>query len=220
MPAVEAVKVAAQARKHARASLDRMIYHLGRNNPRGWRREQAFLNALERAALRQTQRAAGVASQVIPNIGGRAVAQLTGGRASIARASMLASFSESIMAPARDVKARRLEAGWVWTANQSACSACLGLHGHEHSGVFIPLHPSCLCMPDQRGLARPLDKLEIADLLIDRGGRDARLGRLIYDGILGPDDLAQRVGKWTVQPNRELPLTGAQVEQAAQLGEA
>jgi hypothetical protein len=75
-------------------------------------------------------------------------------------------------------------------------------------------------MPDQRGLARPLDKLEIADLLIDRGGRDARLGRLIYDGILGPDDLAQRVGKWTVQPNRELPLTGAQVEQAAQLGEA
>lgn len=199
--AFNAVRVTSIAREHARTALDRLINHLRSGNVKGVRREVSFLNALERQTIRLS---GGVAPRV--GLGTRALKAVSGPRSRYARASMLATFTDNSMVASRNVVVRQIRNRWIWTANQTACAACLLEHGTRHSGIMSPLHPSCLCIPDRPGLARELTTREIGQLMVRRGGRDARFGQLVLDGELARDELLIEFGGIKVQRNRGLPL--------------
>ncbi len=199
--AFDAVRVTSIAREHARSALDRMLRHLRSGNVKGVRREVSFLNALERQTIRIS---GGVAPRV--GLGARALKAISGPRSRYARASMLATFTDNSMVASRNVTVRRISNRWIWTANQTACAACLLEHGTLHTGIMSPMHPSCLCIPDRPGRARELTTQEIGRLMVRRGGRDGRFGQLVLDGELARDELILDFGGISVQRNRGLPL--------------
>lgn len=171
MAATDAVTATAVARREARASMDRMQYHLGRGRRglRGVEREIAFLDQLHTATIRQTGAAVGAVTtgRAQEKLGTKAVNALSTGRASdIGRmkSSILADFSADGLQPVRNMtKEMQL---WKWTANASACPSCLDRHGQPFSGNMIPMHPSCLCIPqpmDTPGL-RTLNDAELVNI--------------------------------------------------------
>ena len=167
MAATDAVTTAAVARREARASLDRMTYHLGRGarGTLGVNREVRFLDALHRSTVTQTGRSVGraVTGSASAPLGQKAVQALsTGNAAAVGRmkSSILADFSaDALQIPRAALRGQP----WRWTANASACPSCLDRHGREYSGDFVPLHPSCLCIPQPENTPglRPLSDSEL-----------------------------------------------------------
>lgn len=214
MTATEVVRVTSVARNHARGSLDRLERHIAKGSVKGVAQEVKFLNALDRNARLQASRAAGVSvPRINKGLGERALAAYTGGTGNprYIRSSVLADFSEDVMAPAR------VQDGgiWVWTANESACAACLMEHGRQFpaAAFFSPMHKSCMCLPDTPGLATPLTDAQLANQLNKRGGRDARLANQFLNGEIPRSGLRNRLpnGDW-VQRNT---VTGKQLKKPA-----
>lgn len=169
--ATDAVTATAVARREARASLDRMEYHLGRGTrgARGVAREVRFLDALHSSTVRQTGASVGAKFTGSANfpLGQKAVSALSGGNsATIGRmkSSILADFSADALQGPRSIGS--LESQWRWTANASACPSCLDRHGQPFSGDFVPLHPSCLCIPQPTNTPglRPLSDGELVEM--------------------------------------------------------
>ncbi len=150
MPASDAVTTAGVARREVRNSLARLEFHLdrGTRGTRGVAREVRFLNALHESAAIQGSRAVGVRPLVGgPSFGNRARAALaTGNAGTIGRmkSSLLADFSADALQAPRELASTLNR--WVWTANASACASCLNDHGNIFTGIFVPNHPSCLCI--------------------------------------------------------------------------
>lgn len=183
----DAVKIATAARNNARLSIDRMKGYVERGNLAGAKREAQFLNALDRNARIQASRVTGNRVRIpASTTGTRALSAVTAGDR-MALSIVLADLSYDIMEPARTP----VGGYWVWTAHTSACIACLDEHGTIYSSdyTFYPMHHSCHCFPDTIGLARELTDSEIGGLLIQRGGRDARLGELLMAGSLSLSSL-------------------------------
>lgn len=151
MAATDAITQTAIARREARASIERLEYHLARG-PRGRKgvqREIAFLDALHRQSVRLSGRTIGSAyiGRARESFGAKAAAALASGNASTVgrmKSSLLADFSADGLQPVRDAAGRL--GVWTWTANSTACPTCLDLHGRTFRGTFIPIHPSCLCI--------------------------------------------------------------------------
>lgn len=199
----DAVRVATAARKHARLSMDRMERHLARGNLAGAEREARFLNALDRNARIQASRVTGNRVRMPrASTGSRALSAVKAGDR-MARSVVLADLSFDIMEPAR----LPLDGRWVWTANENACAACLLEHGREFpsEAIFTPMHRSCHCLPDTPGFARELTNSEVGNLLVKRGGRDAKLGNLLLDGAVARDNLRVRVPGGYAQRHKNLP---------------
>lgn len=117
------------------------------------------------------------------------------------KARTVAEYTEQSMEFARDTHTDT----WTWTANESACAACLSLHGSQRRGNFSPLHPNCLCIPEVDGPSRKLTDDEIADQMIQRGGRDAKLGRALKSGEISRDQIGIRRRGITKQRNFNIP---------------
>lgn len=157
MAATDAITSTAVARREVRRSLERLEYHLGRGakGRLGVQREIRFLDALHRQSVRVAGVAAGRSMRAFPmeSFGAKAAAALsTGNRSVIGRmkSSILADFAADSLEPAR-AWAEFAADGWVWTANASACPTCLSMHGSVGRGPFMPMHPSCLCIPQDIG---------------------------------------------------------------------
>lgn len=187
MARVDAVRVAAQARREALAAMDRLERYIATGNRRGIAREVRFLNALNRQAMRVADNFAGRRRRIFPEGRGLGEQLLSDLRRADphARSSFLATFSDNVLAGARQV-----EGDWVWVANQTACAGCMIRHGSRHDARdhFNPLHPSCLCYPETRADAevngvRNLTDDEVRSFMRARG--DARSVRLAQRWIEG-----------------------------------
>ena len=203
----DAVRIATAARKHAKDSVERMERHLARGNLAGAQREARFLNALDRQARIEASRVTGNRVRIPrSSTGTRALAAVRAGDR-MAKSIVLADMSFDIMEPARV----GIGGTWVWTANHNACSACLLEHGRTFppEAIFTPMHRSCHCLPDTPGLARQLTNSEIGNLLVGRGGRDAKLGNLLLNGDLDPGDMRIRVPGGYAQRHKDLPKTNS-----------
>lgn len=196
MAAEDAVFVAANAREEVRKSLERMEFHLGRGRRgfRGVQREVNFLDALGRQSARLGGATAGTVSVgATPRLGQQALEGMRAGAAGNAavrgraKSSVLAKFSENTMAGARQWTYLGATT-WMWIANGSACVACLDNHGTISSGSFTPEHPSCLCFPENPGLAQARGVQRLSDqqlqgvLLNSNNIRFVRVGNLIRNG--------------------------------------
>lgn len=197
------VKIARTTRKQVKRLIRSLRIALDRDDLKRADRVRKQLNALERAARRHAARASGVRNRRVDEpLGNQAFrAIVRGDRAGTA--GVLGRFSEVIMHSSRT----QTEAEWVWTANESACAACLLEHGARHTGDFAPLHPSCLCGPEsgEESPSRQLTNEEIGGLLQKRGGRDARLGKLLESGRVDRSDLVMKVDGFHIQRNKNLP---------------
>lgn len=118
-----------------------------------------------------------------------------------AKAPLMGEFTEQSMELPRRAHPRV----WVWTANASACAVCLSLHGSRREGAFNPPHPNCLCIAEAPGISRPLTDDEIADQMIKRGGRDARLGQALKEGLISKNQLSIRREGIIKQRNVNIP---------------
>ena len=185
MAAADAVRSTAIARQEVRASLERMEFHLGRGvrGTRGVQREVRFLDGLHRATAQQGARAVGSSVAINPrrSFGGEALSAIRGGQGqtiSAAKSSVLADFSADGLQASRDLAGRL--PSWKWTANGSACPTCLSKHGNVFTGVFIPTHPSCLCIASTMASdVRPLTEGELVNMQAQYG--DPRYGKLMDD---------------------------------------
>lgn len=196
MAAPDAVSGTAVARAEVRKSLDRMDYHLKRGvkGAKGVSREMSYLDALHRQTVRMSGVAAGIpyAANPAESFGKKAAAALsTSDSRTVGRmkSSVLADFSADGLAPTRDWTHTNLDP-WVWTANGSACPSCLSRHGKKEIGPFIPMHPSCLCIPTmlhQAGGIRPLTQDELIDTAREYG--DPRYFKKLADLEKGTIDL-------------------------------
>lgn len=152
MAARDAVRSTAVARREVRNSLARLEYHLGRGlkGRKGVQREIRFLDSLHRQTVRVNGLAVGRAytGRGLDPFGQKAARALATGNSAVigrAKSSLLADFSANGLQPVRDIAPQM--GLWVWTANASACPSCLERHGDKRTGPFVPLHPSCLCVP-------------------------------------------------------------------------
>jgi hypothetical protein len=148
----------------------------------------------------ELQRAKALVRRRQIKLGDQAVSRIIANGVS-AKAPLMAQFTEDSMGIARQAHAD----SWVWTANQSACAVCLVLHGSLRQGDFNPPHPGCLCIAEEPGLSRRLTNEEIANQLIGRGGRDARLGRALLDGSISRNQLSVRRNGIIKQRNFNIP---------------
>lgn len=199
MAAPDAVTAVAVARREARASLERMQYHLARGarGRRGVAREVAFLDALHRRTIIQTGQAIGISTvgRANESLGKKALAALSKGSSSVigrTKSSILADFSADALQVPRD-QASALGV-WIWTANASACPSCLSRHGQRFTGQFVPLHPSCLCIPQPLGTPglRPLSDSELVSMAEQYGNpRYSSAIRRFRKGELSREDLAK-----------------------------
>jgi len=197
MAAEDAVFTAAVARDEVRKSLVRMEYHMNRG-PKGLlgvEREQKFLDALGRQSARLGAGTTGATNVTAKDgLGTRALRALSAkgsGNTAAAgrlRSSLLAEFSQDTMHGAR-VWTYGGDKEWVWTANASACAACLNEHGRKFTAEsFIPMHPSCLCFPQNPQTAkdagvRKLSKEDITQTLQASNNPEfAKVGRQLADG--------------------------------------
>lgn len=185
MAASDAVRSTAIARKEVRASLERMEFHIARG-PRGLKgvnREVRFLDALHRQTAQLGAKAVGQSAAVNArrSFGQEALSALRSGDGkSISRvkSSVLADFSADGLAAPRSIATRF--PSWKWQANGSACPTCLSKHGNLYTGVFIPTHPSCLCIAASPSSdVRPLTEGEIIDMQAKYG--DGRYKKLMGD---------------------------------------
>lgn len=197
------VKIASTTRKQVKRLMRQLRIALDREDLDRADRIRKQLNALERAARRHAARASGVRNRRVDEpLGNEAFRAIVRGDRQ-ATASVLGRYSEAVMGASR---ATQIEGEWTWTANESACAACLLEHGTRHTGEFAPLHPSCLCGPESGDSpSRPLTNEEIGSLLQKRGGRDARLGKLLEQGKVDRSDLVIRVDGFHIQRNKNLP---------------
>jgi hypothetical protein len=162
-----------------------MEYHLGRGikGTRGVQREVNFLDALHRSTAQSGARAVGSSVAINPrrSFGSEALSAIRGGDGrsiSAAKSSVLADFSADGLQASRDIAGRL--PSWKWTANGSACPTCLSKHGNVFTGVFIPTHPSCLCVASTvESDVRPLTEGELIDMNTKYG--DPRYGKLMDD---------------------------------------
>ncbi len=233
MGAEEAVYTAAVARDEVRNSLNRMDYHMsrGRAGLRGVTREQNYLNALGRQASKLgAGTAGGVNVGAKTGLGTRARAALlakANGRTDTAgrlKSSLLAEFSQDTMSGSREWTYDSNEV-WVWTANASACPACLSNHGLQFTGPFSPEHPSCLCFPQQPSDAaangvRPLSSREmIGTLTGSNNPAFAALGQAVRTGKVTLDQAAKGAVRRSAKGAKRWKATlDDQAERAAALG--
>jgi hypothetical protein len=233
MGAEEAVYTAAVARDEVRNSLNRMEYHMSRGKAglRGVTREQNYLNALGRQASKLgAGTAGGVNVGAKTGLGTRARAALlaqANGRTDTAgrlKSSLLAEFSQDTMSGAREWTYDG-EQTWVWTANASACPACLDNHGKIYKGPFTPEHPSCLCFPQEGTDAaangvRPLTGREITGTLTDSNNPAfAAVGQALRTGKVTIDQAAAGAARRSAKGARRWKATlDDQAERAAALG--
>lgn len=209
MAGEDAVFTAAVARDEVRKSLARMEYHLnrGRKGERGWLRERDFLNALGRQSSKLGG-GAGTAIGGAPGLGERALRamqiQNANGAPSAAtgrlKSSILGDFSADTMNGAREWTYDGQQE-WIWTANASACPACLDNHGKRFTGPFVPMHPSCLCFPQQpvdaaaQGV-RPLDTRQVVGTLTKSNNPQFRaVGQQIRAGITTTKEAAGKAAR-------------------------
>ena len=194
MAASDAVRSTAIARREVRNSLERMEFHLARGakGTRGVTREVKFLDALHRQNAVQGARAVGQSVAINPrrSFGQEALDALKGGNGrqiSAAKSSVLADFSADGLAAPRSISERFPQ--WKWQANGSACPTCLSKHGNIYTGVFIPTHPSCLCIAASPAAdIRPLSEGELIDLNAKYG--DPRYSKLMEDLRTGRKTMA------------------------------
>lgn len=200
----ETVKIASVTREQVKRRMRQLRIALDRNDLKRADRLRKQLNALERAARKRADAATGVRSRRVDEpLGNQAVRAVSSGSRQ-ATSSVLGRFSETVMCSSRALGEQNEQ--WVWTANAGACAACLMEHGQRHQGQFAPLHPSCLCLPEgPDSPSRPLSNGEIGRQLIQRGGRDAKLGKLLESGQLDRSDLRIRVDRFHIQRNKNLP---------------
>ena len=209
MAGEDAVFTAAVARDEVRKSLARMEYHLnrGRKGERGWLRERDFLNALGRQSSKLGG-GAGTAIGGAPGLGERALRamqiQNANGAPSAAtgklKSSILGDFSADTMNGAREWTYDGQQE-WIWTANASACPACLDNHGKRFTGPFVPMHPSCLCFPQQpvdaaaQGV-RPLDTRQVVGTLANSNNPQFRaVGNQIRAGVTTTKEAASKAAR-------------------------
>ena len=184
MPAPEAVKATAIARGELRSSITRMEFHLARGakGARGVAREVAFIDSLHKQATRLGGASVGVAvkSTATRSFGRETLTALQGSNTKTigrVKSSVLADFSADGLEGPRS-RATIDGEPWVWTANSSACPSCLSEHGSKHTGPMVPLHPSCLCVPEEPGTSTPLDKEAIIKMS-KKYGDTKRYGKLL-----------------------------------------
>jgi len=206
MAAEEAVFTAAVARDEVRKSLMRMEYHMSRGPAglRGVTREQNFLDALGRQSARLgAGTAGGVNVGAKAGLGTRARAALiarqngNGVSAGRFRSSLLAEFSQDTMSGAREWTYDG-KSEWVWVSNASACPACLDQHGKRFKGAFVPMHPSCLCFPQdpQEAAAngvQPLTEQQLVDtLMASNNAAFASVGEAVRSGRMSIAEAAEQ----------------------------
>lgn len=204
MSAEAAVFTAAVARDEVRNSLNRLEYHLARGarGKLGVDREVGYLNALGRQSARLGNATAGGI-----NVGAKAglgekakqamIAQGQGSSASSGRlkSSLLANYSEDTMSGAREWTYDGNQT-WVWTANASACPACLANHGQTFTGPFVPMHPSCLCFPQEleaagkAGVEQLSDKQLVDTLLASNNSVFVKAGVQVRSGLMSVEEAA------------------------------
>ena len=187
MAGTDAIRSTAIARGEVRAGLDRLQYHLerGARGKKGVAYEVRRLDALHRQATRLGGRAVGttVVTSAGRSFGADALTALNNasptelGRV---KSSILADFSADGLEPARSQVTLNGQE-WVWVANSSACPSCLSEHGKKFTGPFVPMHPSCLCIPEPARVseARPLKLHEIISTQEKYG--DPRYAKLVGD---------------------------------------
>ncbi len=194
MAASDAVRSTAIARREVRNSLERMEFHLARGakGTRGVTREVKFLDALHRQNAIQGANAVGQSVAINPrrSFGQEALDALKGGdgrKISAAKSSVLADFSADGLAAPRSISERFPQ--WKWQANGSACPTCLSKHGNIYTGIFIPTHPSCLCIAASPVAdIRPLTESELIDMNAKYG--DPRYRKLMDDLASGRKTMA------------------------------
>ncbi len=124
------------------------------------------------------------------SFGQEALDALKGGNGrqiSAAKSSVLADFSADGLAAPRSISERF--PSWKWQANGSACPTCLSKHGNIYTGIFIPTHPSCLCIAASPvSDIRPLTESELIDMNAKYG--DPRYRKLMADLKSGSKTMA------------------------------
>lgn len=164
---------------------------------RGVTREVAFLDSLHRQATRLGGRAVGasVVSQSSRSFGADTLRALTtADKSTIGRvkSSVLADFSADGLEGPRSIAAAT-NSEWIWVANSSACPTCLSEHGTKGSGPFVPLHPSCLCIPES--LDSDIRELSADELVsMQRKYGDPRYAKIVDDLAAGKRSMASLRG--------------------------